>query len=237
MEKFRKVFGNKKVVLPVIHVQDLKQANLNVAIAREVGADGVFLINHEISCKVLLDIYQMVAGSYPDFWIGINLLGMGPFRVFDMIYGKGLRIQGIWTDNARIDESPEEEYQDEPERVSRYFPLDSWPGLYFGGVAFKYQRKVFDVWKAAKIAACYMDVVTTSGPATGEAPEIEKIRLMKQAIGEKPLAIASGITPDNVGDYLEADCFLVATGISKDFCTLDEIKARSLIEKVGQKQS
>jgi hypothetical protein len=232
MEKFRKVFGSKRVVLPVIHVRDLKQAISNVEVARDAGADGVFLINHEISCKSLLDIYQMVAGKFPVFWIGINLLGMGPFRVFDTIYGKGLRIQGVWTDNARIDESPEEEYQDEPERINRYFPLDTWPGLYFGGVAFKYQRKVFDVWKAAKIAARFMDVVTTSGPATGEAPEIDKIRLMKQAIGEKPLAIASGMTPQNVGEYLEADCFLVSTGISIDFYTLSGTKTELLVKNV-----
>ena len=45
-----------------------------------------------------------------------------------------------------------------------------WKGLYFGGVAFKAQRLVADelVGKAAAIATRYMDVVTSSGRATGE---------------------------------------------------------------------
>nr|NIN71503.1 hypothetical protein [Gemmatimonadota bacterium]NIO31186.1 hypothetical protein [Gemmatimonadota bacterium] len=54
------------------------------------------------------------------------------------------------------------------------------------------------------------------------------------AVGGFPLAIASGITPENVGDYLDvADCFLVATGISSSFTELDPVKVRSLIEQVG----
>jgi predicted TIM-barrel enzyme len=48
-----------------------------------------------------------------------------------------------------------------------------------------------------------------------------------------PLAIASGITPENVGDYLDvADCFLVATGISRSFTELEPSRVRRLIERV-----
>lgn len=234
MEKFREVFKNKKVILPVIHVKELKQAISNTAVAREAGADGVFLINHEISCETLLDIYQLVSDKFPDFWMGINLLGLGPYGVFDEIFGKGLRVQGVWTDNALINEISERAYQDEPEKIKRYFPMDSWKGLYFGGVAFKYQPPAYYLERLARIAARYMDVVTTSGLATAQAPDIEKIRRMRQAIPKKPLAIASGITPDNVNDYLEADCFLVATGISNDFYMLDEAKTKRLVEIVRQ---
>ena len=57
---------------------------------------------------------------------------------------------------------------------------------------------------------------------------------MKEAVGDFPLAIASGITPENVADYLDvADCFLVATGISRSFTELDPAKVRSLSEQVG----
>jgi len=233
MEKFRQVFKNKHVVLPVIHVEDLKQAILNIAVAKEAGADGVFIINHNIPYEKLLDIYQLVSDKFPGFWMGINLLDLGPFEVFDTIFGKGLRVQGVWTDNAMIDEFLKDHNQDEPEKIKRFISMDSWKGLYFGGVAFKYQRQVYELEKAAKIAERYMDVVTTSGPATGQEPDTEKIRRIRQAIPGKPLAIASGITPENVKDYLElADCFLVATGISRNFFTLDETKTERLIETV-----
>ena len=75
--------------------------------------------------------------------------------------------------------------------------------------------------------------MTTSGSGTGQAAELEKIRRMKAALGEAPLAIASGITPENVADFLpHTDCFLVATGISRSFTELDADKTHALIERV-----
>ena len=100
-------------------------------------------------------------------------------------------------------------------------------------VYLKYQRHVEDLETAARLAAKYMDVVTTSGPRTGGAAEVEKIARMKAAIGSYPLALASGITPENVHAYLpHADCFLVATGISRSFSELEPSRVRSLVAKV-----
>ncbi len=56
---------------------------------------------------------------------------------------------------------------------------------------------------------------------------------MKEAVVDFPLAIASGVTPENVSDYLDiADCFLVATGISRNFSELDAEKLRRLLDRV-----
>ena len=46
--------------------------------------------------------------------------------------------------------------------------------MYFGGVAFKYQRRVNDTILATKIACQYMDVVTTSGIGIELAYKIQK---------------------------------------------------------------
>lgn len=56
---------------------------------------------------------------------------------------------------------------------------------------------------------------------------------MKSAIGAAPLAIASGITPENVGAYLGiCDCFLVATGISQNVSELDGAKVKQLATRI-----
>jgi hypothetical protein len=56
---------------------------------------------------------------------------------------------------------------------------------------------------------------------------------MKAALGRSPLAVASGITPDNVCEYLpHADCFLVATGISQSFHDLDPRRVARLVAEV-----
>lgn len=233
MDRFREVFQNKHVVLPVIHVVNEGQVIENISIADGEGSDGVFLINHQITSDRLFKICESVL-NIPNFWVGINCLGLRPAEVFNEVLRRGLvGLSGIWVDNTMVNEYSED--QAEAEQINKLRQYKGWKGLYFGGVAFKYQRTVYELEKATKIAAGYMDIVTTSGPATGEAAEIEKIRRMKLVIGNKPLAIASGITPENVHNYLPiSDCFLVATGVSKDFTTLDSRRLKALIKNVRQ---
>ena len=166
--------------------------------------------------------------AFPDWWIGVNCLDLSPSQVFEVITDE---VAGVWVDNALIDER--ERLQVEAEAIQAAREQSGWQGLYFGGVAFKYQRRVEDVGRAARLAAQYMDVVTTSGPATGEAADRDKIQTMKAALGTFPLAIASGTTPENVGGYLEtADCFLVATGISQNWLAFDEERVREFVRRV-----
>ena len=225
---FRQTFSNPHVILPVIHVETLPQAMSNTAVAREAGADGVFLINHRIPCSELLAIHHEVCRDNPDWWIGVNCLGLPVTDIFSRI---SPNTAGVWVDNAHIDEENEE--QEQAERIAAVRRKSGWTGLYFGGVAFKYQRPVVDLERAARLATRYMDVVTTSGKATGSIPEVAKIARLKQAIGAHPLAIASGITPENVTLYLPiADCFMVATGISSSFSMLNPQRVQALVSLV-----
>jgi len=228
--RYRRVFPGRHTVLPVIHVESLEQAHRNTRIAREGGADGVFLINHGMADEALLDIQGEVADAHPGWWVGVNCLGLAPEQVFAAVSPK---VGGVWADNAGIEEGREDQTYAGGVAAVRQAAA---PGcLYFGGVAFKYQRHVENLEAACRVAARYMDVVTTSGPGTGHAADVEKIRRMKAALGETPLAIASGITPENVADYLpHADSFLVATGISRSFSELDPARVQSLIGQVRE---
>jgi uncharacterized protein len=208
---FRMRFSHPHAVLPVIHVSSESQALRNTELAQDCGADGVFLINHSISSRQLLEIHACAATKYPDFWLGVNCLDRSPQDVFSVISPK---VDGVWSDTAAILETR----QNQPEAQAVLFARKRRQCLYFGGVAFKYQRAVVALLSAARIAAQYMDVITTSGPGTGKAAHVDKIRVMKTAVGDFPLAIASGITPENVGNFLPwSDCYLVATGISRGF--------------------
>lgn len=225
----RTVFPDRKhVVLPVIHAETETQALRNAAIAHGAGCDGVFLINHSISADHLLKIAAKVRKTYANLWVGINCLGQHPREIFGMVDST---IGGIWVDNAMVDE--QEGRQEAAEKVLAARDRSGWKGLYFGGVAFKYQKPVTDLERASRLAAKCMDVITTSGPGTGQAALPEKIARMKAAVGNHPLAIASGITPENVADYLSsADCFLVATGISRTFTEFDPNRVSALVERV-----
>src|SRR5262249_43808763 len=154
-------FRGHHAVLPVVHVDSLEQAQRNARIAREAGADGAFLINHGMADEALLDIHAAVADTQTGWWVGGNCLGMYPEQVFGTISGK---VSGVWVDNAGIEEAQEQ--QPYAERVLAVRDTRVPGCLYFGGVAFKYQRHVEDLEEACRVAARYMDVVTTSGPGT-----------------------------------------------------------------------
>ena len=221
-------FGRRHVVLPVIHVTGQEQALRNATIAFEAGADGIFLINHTMGHAGLLRIHKAVVAEFPGRWVGVNCLDLTPPEVFALVDES---VGGVWVDNAFIDETRAD--QPMAERLLAAREKSAWHGLYFGGVAFKGQRRVSDLEQAAITAARYMDVVTTSGPGTGLAADTTKIARMKAALGMHPLAIASGITPENVHEYLpHADCFLVATGISRTFDGLDPARVGALVRTV-----
>jgi len=228
MTRFDQIFEHRPAILPVIHVESLDQALRNAQIARQAGCDGVFLINHTGSYADLLAVHHAVFNEFPDWWIGVNCLDLRPEQLFEKINEE---VAGVWVDNARIDEQAER--QEIAEQIAAARSESGWQGLYFGGVAFKYQRQVDDLERAAILATQYMDVVTTSGSGTGQSAHVDKIRTMKQAIGAFPLALASGVTPENASQYLQiADCFLVATGISRSWSELDPERVASLVSRV-----
>lgn len=224
-------------MLPVIHVLDNRQAASNVALAIEAGCPGVFLINHDFSVDEFLPVIRHTREQFPDYWIGVNFLGVTGKKAFPVLAKLGteqIRVDGYWADDARIDETSTVDQQLEAEEIKNIKADCGWSGLYFGGTAFKKQREVdpADYGKSATIATSYMDVVTTSGIATGRSADLTKMDTFRSACGDTPIALASGITPENVKEYLPfIDATLVATGINKkdDFYNIDLARLTTLM--------
>ncbi len=238
-EKFQKVFSSQGlVVLPVIHVLDNDQATKNAGLAMDAGCPGIFLINHDFDYPQFLPIIRHVRQQFPDLWIGVNFLavtGKTAFPILADLQKEGIRVDAYWADDARVDERRGEDAQDEATEIQAIKRQCGWDGLYFGGTAFKKQRDVdpADHATSARLACGLMDVVTTSGIATGHSADLDKITTFRKACGTTPLALASGITPENVSDYLpHVDCVLVSTGINikEDFYNIDPARLAKLME-------
>jgi len=241
-ETFRQSFTKDChiVVLPVIHVLQNEQAEHNVRLAIQEGCPGVFLINHDFPYSEFLPIIRHVRQTFPDYWIGVNFLavtGLEAFPVLAQLGEEGCRVDAYWADDARIDEKHDAANQVEADDIDRVRQSCGWDGLYFGGTAFKKQREVSeaDYATSASIACNYMEVVTTSGIATGHSADLSKVSTFRDACGDKPLALASGITPENVTEYLPfVDAVLVATGINvkNDFYNIDPAQLDSLMQLI-----
>jgi predicted TIM-barrel enzyme len=243
---FHKLFKSPgPVVTPVIHVQDFDQAARNVALAVKTGAAGVFLINHDFAVGRLLPILRQVRDRWPGLWLGVNFLavtGRDAFPALGKLEAEGCTVDAYWADDAQMDERAD--LQAEAEEIARVRADSGWTGLYFGGVAFKKQRPVeaAQYRRSAQIARPFMDVVTTSGIATGHAADDTKIADFRAGLGDAPLALASGVTPANAARYgRQVDCFLVATGINRegDFYNIDPARLETLLDvtrKMGAEQ-
>jgi len=221
------------VILPVIHVLDESSTAANIDHVVNAGLKGCFLINHDFGIEPFLPIIKAIRTRYPDFWIGLNFLavtGLEAFPILAELGARGTPIDAYWADDARIDERADS--QTEAEEIAAIRQSCGWEGLYFGGTAFKKQRPVNpqDHARAATIAGNYMDVVTTSGIATGKSADIGKLDRFRQSLPGRPIALASGITPENARDYDMVDCFMVATGINieGDFYRIDPARLARL---------
>ena len=239
--EFRLKFGSKKpIVLPVIHVLDYEQTYRNIVIAMEGGCPGVFLINHDFEKEKLLPIIKRIRAAFSDYWLGINFLavtGEFAFPILGALQSEGICIDGYWADDACIDERRAENDQVEANKINIVRKESGWQGLYIGGTAFKKQREVDPARYAysAQLATSYMDVVVTSGIATGHAADVTKIKTFRTSCEDTALAIASGITLDNVKNYIEdADLLMVATGINckDDFYNIDPKKLKGLTDSI-----
>lgn len=204
-------------LIPVIHVLDDIQVMTNVKTCSSNGIKKVFLINHgHMKYDELIKLSRRVNVNFPDMWIGLNMLDLTAREAVSLsLY----HVNGLWCD-ATI--TPTDR---------AYFR--KFHGMFFGGLAFKYQTQPTDLKEACDNAKQSTDVATTSGPATGKQPNINKIITMREMLGTHPLAIASGVSVDNVLDYAGiVDYLLVASSITDNAEMIIEDKLIALKNKL-----
>jgi hypothetical protein len=223
-----KPLGPHPKVHTVVHVRDTEQALRQVRLARDLGSDGAWLISHGGEAPDLRKLFEEARSHFPDFWLGVNFLDLRADEAMSFVSNHA---DGLWSDTAHI--HPENNRR-VAERVRALQLGRPWEGKYFGGVAFKGQHLELDPGAAAERAVDFVDVVTTSGAATGVSAPEQKIRSMYEVLaGRRPLALASGITPENVDVYLPyVEFLMVSTGVSKDFYELDPDRLARLVERV-----
>lgn len=205
-------------VWPVIHLSSQEVAYRNAGLAQACGCTGVFVIEMDGRNDAIDPVAVELKRRFPTLKVGVNYLGVpAHLAVVRSLY---LGLDATWTDEPGVRSDGVH-----PLTLDATVPvLQRNPGhLFFGSVAFKYQPADADPPAAARAALALGMIPTTSGAATGVPPQASKLHAMRQAVGDGPLAVASGIDPDNVyelGRFLTH--ILVSTGISSSFHEFDE---------------
>lgn len=188
----------KTEIIPVIHMVDIQQVTLNVAICLKCRIPKVFLINPNNSVDELIKAAYHIKKHCPDVWVGLNMLGLTAEEALTRpLFG----IDAIWSDSSLP--------------LHKSHLCEDYDGMFFGGLAFKYQPQPKDLKSACELSKFITDVATTSGSGTGEPPTTLKIKTIREYLGEHPMAIASGISSENIHLYKDlVNYLLVATSIT-----------------------
>ena len=219
----------KTKIIPVIHYENNAQTMRNAERAFAAGSDGLFLIEMNANNNLLIEPAEMLRKAYPEKELGLNLLGIEPTRAICINAILGMDM--TWTDEQPTHSSLDPWF--DADEIS-FEMTDHMTHELFCGVAFKHQKSEPDPSLSARKAVEMGFIPTTSGEATGVAAKADKIADMRKAIGpDAPLAIASGITPDNVHEFApHLTHILVATGISSSFYEFDPAMLQDLVSNV-----
>ena len=83
---------------------------------------------------------------------------------------------------------------------------------------------------------CMADALIVSGPATGAAVELERLRQVKRAVGDTPVWVGSGVTEESAATLAEvADGFIVGTHFKRNADVtqpVDPQRVRRLTERL-----
>lgn len=81
------------------------------------------------------------------------------------------------------------------------------------------------------------DGLIVSGAATGQPTDVATVSQVKRVIGQAPVLVGSGVTPETIAHFLPyADGFIVGTSIKRDGLTtnpVDPARVSTLVRAVG----
>ena len=200
----------RTAVWPVVHLDaDTTRTMRQVDVAVQAGADGVFLIQMHGHDDLIDPQVALIRTKHPALPLGVNFLSLGARAGVERSLGLGC--QASWSDRSCVRGDG-----CDPEAAEIAAVLRDHPGhMFFASVAFKYQAVEPNPHQAAQHARDLGFVPTTSGVATGSAPDVGKLQAMHHTAADPLLAVASGVTPENVRAMAPfVSHVLVATGVS-----------------------
>ena len=164
----------------------------------------MFLINHDFPHRQLLPVIRAVRSRWPALWLGVNFLavaGRDAFPVLGRLQAEGCKVDAYWADDARIADRPAGPAQ--AGEIARIPAATGRPGRSFRVFAVNAPSRGDPALSRhpAAPSRARARLATTSGIATGHQADDAKIADFRAGLGDAPLALASGVTPQNAARH------------------------------------
>lgn len=236
LEKYRSLFGR----LPVIGMLHLagddpaQRALQELSLFEEEGVSAALVENYHGSLDDVIQILQEISQRRTTIPIGINILPNKFHLAFPLAVHHGSAFIQLDHIAGKYDRGELE--------VNTYneFRKDFSAILVLGGVWPKYYRPLVgsDLGGDITEGMGRADALVVTGAGTGEETPLKKITTFRRIMGEFPLVVGAGLTPENAYQQLQhADGAIVGTSLkcgNKTENPVDRIRVRAFMDAVKE---
>lgn len=213
--RYNQVFG-KIPILGMIHLagqNPVKRALEELALFEEEEVDGAIIENYHGSIKDVIATLQEIHKRKPKVVIGVNVLPNEFYQSLPLAqkYGADFvqldQVAGVYRSGQLDFENYRQVKQQNPEIIV------------LGGVWPKYYHPIegSDLEKDLKMGMERAEAIVVTGAGTGQETPFDKIRRFREIIGEHPLVVGAGLTPDNAYEQLcRSNGAIVGTSLKID---------------------
>lgn len=231
MRAFKDIFPTPKSIIGVIHLKGTDETDIRDRVRREVelyvegGLDAVIFENYFGTYPQLEWALDYAAGASLPIPYGVNCLN------FDSLcfgLAKDYSCDFLQLDSVVGHVKPRDEAS-----LDAFFTQEraGCDAFVMGGVRFKYQPVLSEhsVEEDLQTAMNRCDAICVTGAATGEEASSDKILSFREAIGDFPLVICSGINDINCrSQLLTADAAVVGSFLKDTGKDTGDVCARKI---------
>lgn len=204
MSNILSCFAVKKPVIGVIHTKGDSDADIfdrarrEIALYKSGGVDGILVETYFGTYHQVEKVLDYLASSQQGLPYGVNCLNVDAM-CFEL--AAKYSCDFLQLDSVVGHVKPRDE-----ETLDAFFKLyrAKCPAFVMGGVRFKYQPVLSarTVEEDLRTAMTRCDAVCVTQDATGQETSMEKIRQFRRALGDFPLFVCAGVTPEHAAAQL-----------------------------------
>jgi len=218
--KFLDLFKNSKPILGMLHLKgDTDEEVLKIAIKEieflcQNGVDAIVVENYFGKPHHVEMMLKYLNENRNDIIYGVNLLDddVLSFELAKRYDAKFMQLDSV----AGHLEIPDDKKFHEFITCKR----QECDAFVIGGVRFKYQpyKSGRTLEEDLKIGMTRCDAIVVTGDATGMETNLDKISSFRRVIGDFPLVVGAGMTPENCSKQFEIADAAVVGSYFKDTC-------------------
>lgn len=239
-KEFLDVFKSRKPIFGMLHLlgdndeEVMERAKKEISIYYENGVDAVIVENYFGTYQHMVQVLGYLHENYRDQVYGVNCLDQDTMN-FELAIQYGATFVQLDSVAGHL-----EEHNDITFDAFMKLYRSRFSGYVLGGVRFKYQPYLSgrSLQEDLRIGMTRCDAIVVTQDATGQETSMEKIKEFRDIIGDFPLIIGAGMTPDNCEKQLAVgDAAIVGSYFKDTYKDNGEVDAQHVKQMINARNA